>query len=281
MKYILLIITLVLIQLNVRAQVSDNRLFLETSKKANHYYVDLGEKDALFFEVEMFSHGPQIGYSIKCIDTLVRQSDGTYTSATAKLSKNKDVLLLVREAKRNKEMSLVNVTSRASANAQLNNAYYLDRYLAMSKEISYTYPFWNASWNRFDEWQKLNNKEINHKAFRIFTDERMTFMKDSIVEAQNRYTQLMNYLIQNIAAINYISLRDSLEKLPMDYLSSYFQKVVYEVAKEKPAFFFRLAEDSISKRQSYIFGSIGSRDKEVLAKLKLVEGHDKIKKDFF
>lgn len=280
MKCILLVITLLLIQLKVQAQASDNRLFLETSKKANHYYVDLGEMDALVFEVGMFPHGPEMGCRIKRIDTLVRQSDGAYIGGMTKIMKKKDAFFLIHESNKKKEMSLVNVADSASANTQLNNAYYLDRYLAMSKEVDYAYPLWNASWSRFETWRQLSNKEINYKAFRIFTDERMKFMKDSIVEAQSRYTALMNHLLQNVATINYISLRDSLDKLPVDYSSSYFQKVVHEVAKKQPEFFFQLAEDSVFKRQSYIFDSIGSREKEVLAKLKLVEGHDKIKKAF-
>lgn len=254
---------------------------METSKRANHYYVDLGEMDALVFEVRMFSHGPEIGYSIKRIDTLARHFDGSYIGGMTKIMRKKDAFILIRESGKKKKMSLVNVENSSSANTQLNNAYYLDRYLVMSKEINYIYPLWNASWSRFGEWQKLNNKEINHKAFREFTDERITFMKDSIVEAQNRYTTLMNYLVQNAATMDYISLKDSLEKLPVDYSSSYFQKVVREVAKKKPEFFFQLAEDSVFKRQSDIFDSIGSREKEVLAKLKLVEGHNKIKKAFF
>lgn len=276
----ILIITLVLIQLDALAQASDNRVYMQTSKKVNRYYVDLGDKDALVFEMKTFFHGPQVGYTIKGIDTLARQSDGLYIGGKTKVIKRKDKVFLIQDAKERKEMPLVNVADRTAVNTQLNNAYYMDQYLTMNKEINYTYPSWNASWDRFDTWQRLSNKEIDHKAFRVFTDERIKFMKDSIVEVQNRCTVLMNYLIQNVATINYISLKDSLEKLPMDYLSSYSQKVVYMVAKEKSEFFFQLAKDSTPDRRGHIFNSIGSRDKEVLTKLRLVEGHADMKKAF-
>ncbi len=276
----ILIVTFLLIQFDVLAQTDDNRVYMQTSKKVNRYYVDLGEMDAQVFEMETFLHGPQMGYAIKDIDTLVRQSDGLYVGEKTKIIRKKNKLFLIRESNKKKEMSLVNVADRAAANTQLNNSYYLDRYLTMSKEVNYTYPLWNASWSRFDTWQRLSNKEIDHKAFRVFADERIKFIKDSVADTQNRYTVLMNYLIQNAAIISYISLKDSLEKLPMDYLSSYSQKVVYTVAKEKPEFFFQLAEDSTPDRRDYIFNSIGIRDKEVLAKLRSVEGHSDMKKAF-
>jgi hypothetical protein len=292
MKYILLIVTGLLIQLNAVAQTSDKSVFLETSKKANHYYVDLHETGALVFEMETFSQGPEMGYAIGNIDTLIRQSDGAYTGRQMKIIKKKDALYLIGESKKKKEMPLVNVADSASANAHLNNSYYLERYLEMSKEINNAFSLWNGSWDRFSTWQSLNNKEINYRAFRTFADERIKLMKDSIVEEQNRCAVLMNYLIQNITTINYTALRDSVAKLLVNdsstyklvyqlQPSAYFQKVIYQVAKEQPEFFFRLAEEYTSKDQYYIFNSTGAHDKNVLAKLKLVEGHGKIKKAFF
>ena len=292
MKYILPLAAVLLIQLNVIAQTSDKRVFLETSKRANHYYVDLHETDALVFEMETFLRGPEMGYAIRNIDTLARQSDGAYTGRQMKIIRKKDALYLIRESKKKKEMPLVNVADSASANAHLNNAYYLERYFEMSKEINNVFPLWNGSWDRFSTWQSLDNKEINYRAFRVFADERIKLMKDSIVEEQNRCTVLMNYLIQNIATINYMALRDSVAKLLVNDSSAYklvyqqqpgayFQKVIYLVAKEQPEFFFRLAEEYTSKNRYYIFNSIDTRNKEVLAKLKLVEGHDNIKKAFF
>jgi hypothetical protein len=235
-------------------------VFLETSKRANHYYVDLYETDALVFEMETFLHGPEMGYAIRNIETLIRQSDGAYTGRQMKIIKKKDALYLIRESKKKKEMPLVNVADSASANAHLNNSYYLERYLEMSKEINNAFPLWNGSWDRFSTWQSLNNKEINYRAFRTFADERIKLMKDSIVEEQNRCAVLMNYLIQNITTINYTALRDSVAKLLVNdsstyklvyqlQPSAYFQKVIYQVAKEQPEFFFRLAEEYTSKDQ--------------------------------
>ena len=304
MNYILLLVAVLSIQLNVVAQTSGKRVIMEASERANHYYVDLHETDALVFEMETFLHGPEMGYAIRNIDTLIRQSNGAYAGRQMKIIKKKDALLyLIRESKKKKEIPLVNVADSASANAHLNNAYYLERYFEMSKEINNVFPLWNGSWDRFSTWQSLNNKVINYRAFRAFADERIKLMKDSIVEEQNRCTVLMNYLIQNIATINYMALRDSVAKLLVNHSSAYFpkvvhhehrleflsinhsiayfQKVIYQVAKEQPEFFFRLAEEYTSKDQYYFFNSIGAHDKDVLAKLKLVEGHDKIKKAFF
>lgn len=285
MKYILIVVVYLLGLTSAMAQRDSSRMLLEAMKKSLVYYVDLGDKNALAFRMGEYYGAAPRGYTIVGIDTLVRQPDSTYIGKKIKIIWRNRHLLLIRESKNKKEMVLTPVVNIGTVNEELNNAYYLDRYLAMSKEIDQLFPMYDYRYyyfnDRYNSWERLKNKRMKHSAFRIFADERIKYVRDSIVERYNHSIAIMNYLIQNVSTIDYVALRDSLAKLPIGYSNSYYKKVVNTVARNKPEFFFRLAEDYTFTMQSSLFDSIGARDKEVLEKLKSVEGHEKIKKAFF
>ena len=110
---------------------------------------------------------------------------------------------------------------------------------------------------------------------------RLKEMRDSISQEQDKYVSVTNSLVQNIETIEYGSLKDSLDKLPSASSpnSKYFSAVINEVAKRRPDYFFRLAEDFPDKR-SAIFNSV-ENNKQVIAGLKAVEGHKDAKREFF
>jgi hypothetical protein len=283
MKYTLVVILNLISSILALAQNDSSRVLLEAIKRSKVYYVDLGRTDALVFEMGSHHGAAPRGYKIASVDTLVWQPDSTYIGTKVKIIQKNNSLTLIRGSKKGKrEMLLVPVVNTAVANEELNNAYYLDRYSVVNTEVDQLFRMYSHPLeNRYDSWEKLKNKRMKHSAFRIFADARIKYMRDSTVERHNRNLAIMNYLIQNISTIGYAALRDSLAKLPMDNINSYYKRVVYEVANNKPEFFFRLVEDHTFTKQSYLFYSIGARDKEVLKKLESVAGHDKIKRDFF
>jgi hypothetical protein len=283
MKYTLVVILNLVNSIFALAQHDSSRLLLEAIRKSKVYYVDLGKTDALVFEMGSHYGAAPRGYTIVSVDTLVWKSDSTYIGKKVRITQKSSNLTLIRESKKKKkEMLLMPVANTAVANEELNNAYYLNRYSVVNTELNhlfrlYSHPFGDG----YDSWEKLKNKRMKHSEFRIFTDARIKYMRDSTVERHNRNLAIMNYLIQNISSIEYAGLRDSLAKLPMDNVNSYYKRVVYEVANNKPEFFFRLVEDHTFTKQNYLFYSIGERNKEVLRKLESVAGHEKIKGDFF
>lgn len=282
MKYTLVVILNLINSILALAQNDSSRVLLEAIKRSKVYYVDLGKTDALVFEMGSYYGAAPRGYTIASVDTLVWQSDSIYIGKKNRVIQKNGSLTLIRESKKKKKEMLLMPVVNTAANEELNNAYYLNRYSVVNTEVDHLFRMYSHPLgNGYDSWEKLKNKRMKHSEFRIFTDARIKYMRDSTVERHNRNLAIMNYLIQNISTIGYVGLRDSLAKLPMDNVNSYYKRVVYEVANNKPEFFFRLVEDNTFTKQSYFFYSIGERNKEVLRKLESVEGHDKIKRDFF
>jgi tetrahydromethanopterin S-methyltransferase subunit G len=92
---------------------------------------------------------------------------------------------------------------------------------------------------------------------------------------------LTNSLIQNIKTIDYNFLKDSLTRLPAEFRSTswYYGTVINEVSKQRPEYFFRLAEDFPNNRNVIFMAA--EDNKQVIQSLKAVENHTDIKKEFF
>jgi len=273
---------LLFIHLFVLSQNNTNRTVLQTNNKTHLYYVDLNDADGKVYALGSYLDKAGTGYSLVATDTVERQPDGSYAGKDVQIVSENERLYLVTASNNGKRFSLAPVKSLDITNNKLNNAYYLDHYFQMSEELNKAYPLYQHSFrNGFSSWKKLQNKEITHEQFRGFVDQHLQKFKDSIVQAQNRYVVLTNYIISNLKTFDYTPLRDSLVKLPAEYKyqSWYFGTVINEVSKQRPEYFFRLAEDFPANR-SLIFGAVED-NKEVIRELKLVEGHDQIKKEFF
>jgi ATP-dependent RNA circularization protein (DNA/RNA ligase family) len=133
-----------------------------------------------------------------------------------------------------------------SINNKLNNAYYLDHYFKMAHELNRSYPLnYHSFRNGFYSWEHIQNKEKDYRQFREIANVLLKGIKDSISLIQDNHVATTNYLIQNMNTVNYSTLKDSLTKLPPDYKSKswYYGTVINEVAKQQPAYFFKLAED--------------------------------------
>jgi hypothetical protein len=90
----------------------------------------------------------------------------------------------------------------------------------------------------------------------------------------------MRFLIDNINNLNYSTIKDSLTDLPKEYRSGswYFGNSVYEISKQKPDYFYRIAED-FPENQNIIFAAV-SDDKQLVGELKNVQGYDNLKNEF-
>jgi hypothetical protein len=152
----------------------------------------------------------------------------------------------------------------------------------MTDELNNAYPLNDLSFREgFSSWKKIQEKEIDYLKFREFADKHLKEIKDSIRKTQDHYVSLTNWIINNLATIEYSILKDSLTILPTQfpYTSRYYFNAINEVAIRRPEYFFRLAEDADQNRD-LIFRSVVD-DKQVMQTLNAVEGHDEIKQWFF
>jgi hypothetical protein len=281
-KYLYAAILLLLNCFSALAQEGGGRTLLQTNSKMHLYYVELGNFAATVYTMGSHLDKAGTGYSIRKTDTLTRQPDGSYAGSTSRITRENNRLYLVTELKKTKKHSIDTVTSLAVFNNNLNNAYYLDSYFRMSRELNKAYPLYSHSFrDGYRTWKDIQNKELDYLQFREFADDHIKNIRDSISRLQEKHTALTNYLIQNISTLEYNTLKDSLAKLPPEYAyqSSYYRTVMNAAATQKPEYFFRLAEEFPAHRR-LIFSSV-ENDKEVLSRMKAVEGHDKIKKEFF
>lgn len=263
-------------------QDNTTRTFLQTNNKLHLYYVELGDSAAYVFEMGRYLDKGGSGYAIDHTDTLSRQPTGNYLGKTTQIEKENNNYYLLTNLKKTKKFFIDAVKNISTVNIHLNNAYFLGSYFKLAEAINIKYPLQHQSFrNGFSAWDDLSNKEADVKLFRVFTDERLKKMKDSITHLQDGFTALANYIIRDGKTLQYQVLKDSLLKLPATFSGSgsYYGSVVSAIAKQNPAYFFRLAED-FPENRSLIFSAVPN-DSELINGLKTVEGYDEIKKQFF
>jgi len=282
MKYLLSITSFLFNLSIVHGQSDKGRVLLETKSKSHLYYIELSNSYGKVYEMGRYLDKAGSGYSIRKTDTLVRQPDGVYLGNYNKVIEDNKRVYLIAQNKKTKTFILDTPANVTNVHTNLNNAYYLDNFFSMCDELNKTYPLNHYSFrNGFYTWKELQNKESDHFQFETFANTRLKNIKDSISYKQNQYVALTNSLIQNIKTIDYNFLKDSLAKLPADFRSTswYYGTVINEVSKQKPEYFFGLAEDFPNNRD-VIFMAVED-NKQVIQNLKKVETHREIKKEFF
>jgi len=273
---------LVLYRGSTSGQESTNEIYLESKSKKYLNYVALNASNAIVYQMGKYLDVGGSGSSFRSTDTLVKQHDGTYIGKNSSLiTKNQKPYLIIKY-KKTTELQLDTSGNLNKVYETLNNAYFLDRFFLMCNELNQKYPLNHYSFrNGFSKWKNLPGKEMEHHQFRNYADIQLKNIIDSITAIQNQYSGLHQWLIQNIPSAEYHVLKDSLMKLPLNYESGnrYFGNVVNEISKQKPEYYFMLAED-LPQHRNTIFNSFED-NKQTVASLKAVEGHDQIKKDFF
>jgi hypothetical protein len=285
MKSIFVFTSLLLNGLILLGQQSNETLLFETKSKSNLFYVELNNGQGRVFEMGAHVDKAGSGYSFKSIDTVTlqpHQAIPSYVGRKSTVVKDKEAVYLILQNKNSTKYVLGAAGNSAAVNSNLNNAYYLDRFISMTEEINTTYPLNHYSFrNAFSSWSSVDEKQMKHSEFKEYADRKISQTKDSVTALQEQYVSLTNRLIQNISINPYDSLKSGLEKLPVDVTTSgrYFATVVNEVARQNPEYFFRLAED-LPNRKEIIFNSV-EKDKKVIAALKSTENHAVVKREFF
>lgn len=283
MKHLIITIPSFLYCLTAWGQHSEARQFLQANSKSSLYYIDLKDAEGKVYDMGSHFDIAGKGYSIRRTDTLQRQADGSYTGKHSRIVREKEELYLVNTLKKTRKFRLDAVTDSNLVNQNLNNGYYLDHYIALSEELNKTYPLNHVTFRgSFSTWAAFPDKvkEMDHLQFITFADERLQHIKDSTTAAQEKNIRLTNYIVQNIHAIDYTVLKDSLALLPAKYAgeSKYYGMVINTVAMRQPEYFFRLAEDLPEQRPLLL--SCAADNKQAFSGLGSVKGHDEMKKAY-
>jgi hypothetical protein len=169
--------------------------------------------------------------------------------------------------------------NNAIINKNLNNACIFDNYTKMCRDLETRYPFSNPWHNDvFSIWESVDQKDQNYLKFRPIAAQIIAEVKDSLSKIQDEYSSTYNFIKSNLPQIEYTTLRESLQKIPVGYIG-YNKQTIIEIARKQPTYYFRLAED-LPEQRYYIFSAI-EREEGLHKGLKAVEGHDAIKKKFF
>lgn len=262
-------------------------VLLQAKHKSVIYQVALKGEVAKVFRIGSFynHHTAYRRFTISKIDTLFKQSEEVYTNQNKKIiiESNKIYLLVASTHRkpRNEKLVLDTIKSTDEYHQLLNNAYFMDAYFKLYKELETIYPFANLDdlkiWSK---WDKIQYKTTIHTQFKDSLNKQLRVFQDSIITQQENCVKLQQYIINHITSIDYEVLKDSVAKLPKDYHSSfkYFDEVVVEVAKQQPSYFFKLAKD-FSEYDDFIFMRV-ENDKQLVQKLKATESNPEIKKKF-
>lgn len=286
MRTILLTTVLLFMQVGIiRGQAESRGIFL--TGKNTQFYVELREHYATVFNFGRWIDKAGWGYSGLKTDTMRRLGDTSPFLFEGRFNNIQKVdtrlYLITRQGSPGKEkrIEIDTVSNTALANSALNNAYWSDNFFKLCNEINSTFDLYHYSFrDGFHMWESFDNKDAYHKEFRVFADNKIKKLKDSITTLQTPYVLLTNEVTKNISTVEYASLKETISKLLADSLSrsQYFSVVVKSICLNRPELFFRLAED-MPEQKSMLFGVVYG--KETFKKLKAVETNSVTKKELF
>ncbi|MBK6836317.1 MAG: hypothetical protein IPG89_19470 [Bacteroidetes bacterium] len=275
MKLLILILS-ILTSLQISGQ---NSTFLKTNDKKNLHYLELGSDNVKVYKMGRFYDKAGVAPSIIQTDTLVFITESEFKGKFYTLLKNKAFYTLI--ANNGKQFQL-EPESELKVNTELNNAYCLKSYIDLSHKLNSEFPLNRFTFrNGYIAWEKQANKSVNHNEFVQQIDKEIVVVFDSISKNQNAFTKTTNFILDNVGQGSYPVLKDSLSKLPIDYKprSGYFDKAVYQMVNSNPENFYKLLQDFPSSK-TFIYFAV-DYDKELVKKLKEVQGYDLLKKEFF
>jgi len=276
MKYSTIFIAALFILLNSSGQ---NNVFYKTSKKQNVHYATLNDSFAIVYKMGYYKDKAGTGPAVLKTDTLVRISGQDFKGKSYLISKQAGILYLMTEnAKKN---TLVTEPDMSKVNTELNNAYFLKSYFALSDKLNKEFPLNHYSFrNGYYAWDRITKRNISHHEFIRQTDKEINSVYDSISNKQQLFTNTARFIKENAGRTDYSFLRDSLFKLPVEFCprSCYFSKSVYQLAKADPKNFYKILED-FPDYKTIIYFAV-DEDKELVRRLMQVQGYDKLKKEF-
>jgi hypothetical protein len=257
---------------------SQNSIFLRTSDNSRLYYIDLQRDQAKVYHMVHYIDKAGSGSVIRKVDTLYRSTATQYID-------NEYVLFFdgkkgqLTVSKKKLRLEGVHV---ASAYYDLNKAHHLTGYFGLSDSLNKKFPLYHYSFrNGFYRWDAVPVKNGNPEVFILETNREIKKIYDSISAEQNKYVRITNFLVANLLELSDSTVIDSLSRLPREQASSsrYFETVVYEIAKQKPNSFFKIA-DAFSSNSSIIFSAV-QKDKSIIKLLRKANGNPRTKDAFF
>lgn len=217
-----------------------------------------------------------IGSSIRNIDTLYLQPDSSYEGKRFRIENAGNQLYIIsRTEKKDRRYKLEVANDRKVVFQDLNNAYYLDNYFAMSTRLNERYELNHFDFrNGFFSWKQLAEKGISYLEFRKIVDSMIIKIEDSVSKRQDQLVTQMKYVIGNVDSMSYSEFKESISKIPAEYAyqSSYYKTAVREISKSKQDYVILLYKDSPENRTLIEFAV--EEDKALRQKLKAIQKNE-------
>jgi hypothetical protein len=270
------ILPFLLCTVNLFGQVTKPNLY-EVSKAFKKIYADNHENFIVAFDMGKYLDKAGVGSSIRKTDTLFLQSDKSYKGKEFKIENIISQLYIASLTEKKSKKYKLNISENIKiASQDLNNAYYLDSYFAMSERLNKKYKLNYFSFrNGFHSWEKVANKEINYIEFRKIADNEIQKTEDSISKRQEQLLSQTKYLVDNIEKLTYAEFKDSISKIPAEfpYQSSYYRATLSEISKIKQDYVISLYKDFPNNRALIEFAV--EKDKTLVKKLKAMLKREK------
>jgi hypothetical protein len=276
-------LTLLSIQLSmVQGQSSQDRVLLSADKGL--FYIELNGDQGTVFNLGRWIDKGGSGYSIIYTDSITKQpetSDFLFAGDKATIQQADNKLYLVAQGRKSgRKMEIDTITDPGSVNTRINNAYWWSNFFRLCGDIDSVFRMYHYSFRTgFVLWNSFDNKEIYYKDFKVYADNKLKMIRDSIVAVQTPYLLLTDELIANMATIGYDSLKEKLVKLTTGDMHGtvYFGSVVNSVCNNRPELFFKLAEDMQDKK-TMLFDAVS--DRKTIKKLTALPSDSPAKKEF-
>lgn len=278
MKTLLLFSFSLFVYTGVFGQLTTSEFYTTTKKKHIHY-VAVSQNEVTVYQMGQYYTKAGFYPVILQQKTLKKTSEHSYADTNFTYSVVGEKHALRIGTKKKKELKKID---SSAVYLQLNEAYYMQSHFNLSRSLRIEFPFSDYGYyNCYETWKKFQSQDLNPVAFRKEADKEIKNMADSIRKEQESYVRISAFIVSNVNKVDYLQLKDSLALLPQEYRekSAYFTHTIYEIATQNPAYFFRIAEDFPAKRD-IVFSSVDN-DKKLIEVLKMVEGHEQIKKEFF
>lgn len=255
-------------------------VFYKTVRKKNFHYIEFKTDKVLVYKMGWYIDKAGSGPAITLTDTLFKNEQLNYQGKIYSLKQVENKFTL--QSDKLKPLQVEQETNFEKVNTELNNAYCLKSYFDLSDKLNNEFPLNHYTFrNGYYAWRDRTDKSVNHTKFIEQTDKTIKQIYDSTSLKQTTYIRTTNFILNNLAQVSYSTLIDSIKTLPIDWKpqSGYFDKVVYQMTKSKPEYFYKLLQDFPSSK-TLIYYAI-NHDKDIVKQLKQVQGYDNLKKEFF
>jgi hypothetical protein len=279
-------IFLFLINLNiVQGQHDSDKTMLASTDKNRIFYIELNEQSGIVYQLGRWIDPAGNAYSIINTDT-IESATGKggllFSGKKTAIRKLKDKLYVmsVTHKDRIKMTRIDTIGNTHPVTAKINNAYWWTNFLKMNDSLNARFTSFHYSFrNGFGIWNSFDNKQIPFREFRIYADNKLKQIRDSIATVHTPYDVLTNETVNIISTIDYALLKEKVAKLVIEDASArgYLYKIINSVCINRPELFFKLADDMPDRRQE-LFDVVDG--KVSINNLKAVETSSPSKKEF-